>query len=132
MQETKEESSGTQNTLSKDTLESLGDRITSHCDEMEKLGLVDYEMGVWEEEIVRSKETAVTSAYQNASSTDYIQCSLNALIFWPVMTMAMMMNLSGRGKGRTLLSFQGDRWLSEDRELYLRVTDALEKAIQLY
>jgi len=78
MQESKEESTGPQNTLPKDTLESFSDKITSHCDEMEKLGLVDYEMGVWEEEIVRSKETAVTPAYQNVSSTDYIQCSLNA------------------------------------------------------
>ena len=71
MQESKEKSCGTQNTLPKDTLESLGNEITSHCDEMEKLGLVDYEMGVWEEEIVCSKQSIVTSAYQ----IDYSQCS---------------------------------------------------------
>lgn len=74
---------------------------------MEKLGLVDYEMGVWEEEIVLSKQTAITSLYQNASFTNYNQCSSDALIPWPVMMMAMTMNLSSRGKGRTLLSFQG-------------------------
>jgi hypothetical protein len=34
------------------------------CDKLEKFGLVDYEMGVWEEEIIRSKQPAVTSEYQ--------------------------------------------------------------------
>jgi len=36
-------------------LESLGDALIKLCDQMEKHGLVDYEMGVWEEEIVASE-----------------------------------------------------------------------------
>ncbi len=61
MREPQQTSVGAQNTLSKETLERLGDRITSQCDELEMLGLVDYQMGVWEEEIVDSEQTAVTS-----------------------------------------------------------------------
>ena len=59
-----QELGGAQNTLSKETLKGLGDRITSQCDELEKLGLVDYQMGVWEEEIVDSEQQAVTSEYR--------------------------------------------------------------------
>lgn len=73
-------SSATQNTLPRDSLENLSNQITSLCDEMEKMGLVDYQMGVWEEEIVRSKQAAITSPYQNAPFTDYSQCLLDALM----------------------------------------------------
>ncbi|OAL04941.1 hypothetical protein IQ06DRAFT_214349 [Phaeosphaeriaceae sp. SRC1lsM3a] len=33
-------------------LEKMGTQLVKHCDNMEKHGLVDYQMGVWEEEIV--------------------------------------------------------------------------------
>jgi hypothetical protein len=32
----------------------MGTQLVKNCDNMEKLGLVDYQMGVWEEEIVAS------------------------------------------------------------------------------
>jgi hypothetical protein len=38
-------------------LEKMGSQLVKHCDNMEKHGLVDYQMGVWEEEIVASKHT---------------------------------------------------------------------------
>ena len=44
-----------QSVLSKAALRRLGDELTRLCDGLEKSGLVDYEMGVWEEEIIRCK-----------------------------------------------------------------------------
>ena len=41
-----------QRVLSKAALQNLGDELTKLCDGLEKAGLVDYEMGVWEEEII--------------------------------------------------------------------------------
>lgn len=38
--------------LRADDLEKMGDGIVRWCNGLEKHGLVDYEMGVWEEEIV--------------------------------------------------------------------------------
>jgi len=43
-----------QNLISYVFLERLGDMLTKACDRMEKYGLVDYQMGVWEEEIIGS------------------------------------------------------------------------------
>ncbi|KAK3169305.1 hypothetical protein OEA41_008688 [Lepraria neglecta] len=78
-QKMQESKGGAQNTLSKETLKGLGDRTTSQCDEMEKLGLVDYQMRVWEEEIVCCKQPIVTSAYQIASFNDYSICPRSKL-----------------------------------------------------
>ena len=33
----------------------MGTQLVKNCDAMEKHGLVDYQMGVWEEEIVASQ-----------------------------------------------------------------------------
>ena len=33
----------------------MGDNLVAHADELERLGLVDYQMGVAEEEIITSK-----------------------------------------------------------------------------
>lgn len=44
-----------QSVLDRDTLESLGRMLVEYCDSMEKFGLVDYQMGVAEEEIMDSK-----------------------------------------------------------------------------
>jgi hypothetical protein len=38
-----------------DYLEKMGTQLVKHCDNMEKHGLVDYQMGVWEEEIIASQ-----------------------------------------------------------------------------
>ncbi len=38
-----------------DFLEKMGTQLVKNCDNMEKHGLVDYQMGVWEEEIVASE-----------------------------------------------------------------------------
>jgi hypothetical protein len=38
-----------------DFLEKMGTQLVKHCDNMEKHGLVDYQMGVWEEEIIASR-----------------------------------------------------------------------------
>ena len=40
-----------------ETLRKLGDDLVAHGEELEKFGLVDYQMGVAEEEIIRSKRT---------------------------------------------------------------------------
>ena len=41
--------------LSLEVLEKMGTELIHLCDGMEKYGLVDYQMGVWEEEILGSK-----------------------------------------------------------------------------
>ncbi|KIX10614.1 uncharacterized protein Z518_01698 [Rhinocladiella mackenziei CBS 650.93] len=38
--------------LSADTIKSLVDELVSLCDQLEQYGLVDFEMGIWEEQIV--------------------------------------------------------------------------------
>jgi hypothetical protein len=38
-----------------DFLEKMGTQLVKNCDTMEKHGLVDYQMGVWEEEIIASQ-----------------------------------------------------------------------------
>ncbi len=44
-----------QSYLQKDFLEKLGGELVRLCDGVERTGLVDYQMGVWEEEIISSK-----------------------------------------------------------------------------
>ena len=44
-----------QSILQTDFLERMGRELVRLCDSMEKHGLVDYQMGVWEEEIMSSK-----------------------------------------------------------------------------
>jgi hypothetical protein len=43
-----------QSILSQDSLEKMGKELIRLDDGMEKHGLVDYQMGVWEEEIINS------------------------------------------------------------------------------
>ncbi|KAF1914759.1 hypothetical protein BDU57DRAFT_303691 [Ampelomyces quisqualis] len=60
-----------------DYLEKMGTQLVKHCDNMEKHGLVDYQMGVWEEEIVAMltscldllEEIGAGSSAQRPSST---------------------------------------------------------------
>ncbi|RYO39659.1 hypothetical protein AA0113_g4301 [Alternaria arborescens] len=42
-------------------LEKMGTQLVKNCDAMEKHGLVDYQMGVWEEEIVASQYHIVSA-----------------------------------------------------------------------
>lgn len=44
-----------QTLIDHDYLERMGTELVRRCDDMEKHGLVDYQMGVWEEEIIASK-----------------------------------------------------------------------------
>ena len=44
-----------QSLLSTETLESMGNQLVGHCDNLGRVGLVDYQMGVAEEEIIDSK-----------------------------------------------------------------------------
>ncbi|KAL8655427.1 MAG: hypothetical protein Q9226_003050 [Calogaya cf. arnoldii] len=41
-----------QSVLRKDDLERMAESLLQHCDQLERYGLVDYQMGVWEEEIM--------------------------------------------------------------------------------
>jgi hypothetical protein len=41
-----------QNLLTGDILNKMGRELVRLCDRMEQYGLVDYQMGVWEEEII--------------------------------------------------------------------------------
>jgi hypothetical protein len=44
-----------QSILQEDMLNRMGGELVRMCDGLERHGLVDYEMGVWEEEIMSSK-----------------------------------------------------------------------------
>lgn len=44
-----------QSVISRDELEDMGKELVKLCDGVEKHGLVDYEYGVWEEQIIASK-----------------------------------------------------------------------------
>lgn len=48
--------------LSADSLEKMGQELIRLCDLVEPHGLVDYQMGIWEEEILDSKATHLLSA----------------------------------------------------------------------
>lgn len=41
--------------IQEEFLERMGDEVVRLCDTMERHGLVDYQMGVWEEEIISSE-----------------------------------------------------------------------------
>jgi hypothetical protein len=44
-----------QSLIEADMLEKMGTQLIKNCDNIEKHGLVDYQMGVWEEEIIASE-----------------------------------------------------------------------------
>ncbi|KAF3925528.1 hypothetical protein ABW21_db0200537 [Orbilia brochopaga] len=44
--------------ITEEHLENMGTELTRHCDNMERHGLVDYQMGVWEEQILDGKDTS--------------------------------------------------------------------------
>lgn len=58
-----------------DFLEKMGTQLVKHCDNMEKHGLVDYQMGVWEEEIVASEYllSRISASFANPKhSVDFL------------------------------------------------------------
>lgn len=58
MLETGEPPVAPQSLISEESLENMGSELVRLCDDMEKHGLVDYQIGVWEEEIISSKPYA--------------------------------------------------------------------------
>lgn len=50
-------------------LEKMGGELLRHCDNMEKHGLVDYQMGVWEEQILDGKFRICTRFTQAQNPT---------------------------------------------------------------
>lgn len=52
-----------QSLLPIETLERMGDEMVTHCDSLARLGLVDYQMGVSEEEIIESKHVTSKKYY---------------------------------------------------------------------
>ena len=52
-----------QSLIEYDFLEKMGSQLVKNCDNMEKHGLVDYQMGVWEEEIIASTSPPPTSLH---------------------------------------------------------------------
>lgn len=48
-----------QSLLPKESLEEMGNELVSLCDGLEKHGLVDYQMGVSEQEIIESKPKGI-------------------------------------------------------------------------
>ena len=59
MLETGETPVAPQSLISEESLENMGSELVRLCDTMEKHGLVDYQIGVWEEEIISSRSDAV-------------------------------------------------------------------------
>lgn len=41
--------------LSRDRMEAMGKELIQLCDQLEQHGLVDYQMGIWEEEILSGR-----------------------------------------------------------------------------
>lgn len=56
MLETGEPPAAPQSLIPEDSLEHMGSELVRLCDIMEKHGLVDYQIGVWEEEIISSRQ----------------------------------------------------------------------------
>ena len=57
--------------LSTEMMENMGKELIQLCDKMEPHGLVDYQMGIWEEEILSGK---------NSKETRPSHCASNLLI----------------------------------------------------
>ena len=66
---------GVQTVLSKDNVKALGDELIGLNDDLKLTGLIDYEMGVWEEEIVNGKQIYITWI-SNISLTYHRTCSM--------------------------------------------------------
>lgn len=63
-----------QNVLAEDFLEQMGSQLVRLCDGMEQHGLVDYEMGVWEEEIISGALSPIFRPPPHAPRTSFSRC----------------------------------------------------------
>jgi hypothetical protein len=63
-----------QSVMDYEFMESMGKELVRLCDMMEKHGLVDYQMGVWEEEIITRKLTFYPCLFghNNANRFQYL------------------------------------------------------------
>lgn len=61
-------------------LRKMGDELVRLCDRMEQHGLVDYEMGVWEEEILGSESSAYTSEILDADNYPVLTQCVDLLV----------------------------------------------------
>ncbi len=68
-----------QSYLQEDFLEKMGRELVRLCDGMERHGLVDYQMGVWEEEIISSRSIIAFSCISKADSTVVLTQCLDLL-----------------------------------------------------
>jgi hypothetical protein len=64
-----------ENILEYDFLETLGRELIRLCDIMEKHGLVDYQMGIWEEEIISSMRKSLFVVISLSLQTPANLCS---------------------------------------------------------
>ncbi|SLM39024.1 hypothetical protein LPUS_09441 [Lasallia pustulata] len=60
-----------QSILQEDFLERMGRELVRLCDTMERHGLVDYQMGVWEEEIIHGEQAATQFPTQRRLSSSH-------------------------------------------------------------
>ena len=67
-----------QNILQENFLERMGRELVRMCDALERHGLVDYQMGVWEEEIMSGTLNAILE--QLNITSELIQLSLTGLL----------------------------------------------------
>lgn len=61
--------------LSRDRMESMGKDLIQLCDQLEQYGLVDYQMGIWEEEILCG-ELCILICYISRLTSHYSSWSM--------------------------------------------------------
>lgn len=71
-----------QTLITEENLKKMGDDLIRLCDQIERHGLVDYQYGVWEEQIEESKSNSPVLVHSKQKLTCFIfkqkQFSLNA------------------------------------------------------
>ena len=60
-----------ESTISQDSLEEMGKELVDLCDGMERYGLVDYQLGVWEEQIIAGKPSLMHASIISHELTIY-------------------------------------------------------------
>jgi hypothetical protein len=68
-----------QSIIARDVLELLGNQVVHLCDGLEQHGLVDYQMGVWEEEIIKGNVKTIMIAGDRANSSTALSECIEAL-----------------------------------------------------
>lgn len=62
--------------LSIEAMDTLGKQLIQLCDQMEQHGLVDYQIGIWEEEILSGRSAPKSSHLQDKNNNLEIQLAL--------------------------------------------------------